>query len=35
MDRLNTETAKVIAEQRLRIMHLYLEELEKETGQER
>ncbi|MBN2111187.1 MAG: HD domain-containing protein [Methanosarcinaceae archaeon] len=35
MERLNTETAKVIAEQRLRIMHLYLGELRKETGQER
>ena len=34
MDRLNTETAKVIAEERLRIMHLYLEELKRETGQE-
>ncbi|MDW7732473.1 MAG: HD domain-containing protein [Methanolobus sp.] len=35
MDRLNTETAREIAEQRLRIMHLYLEELKRETGQER
>ncbi|TGC11348.1 HD domain-containing protein [Methanolobus halotolerans] len=35
MDRLNTETAKVIAEQRLRIMHLYLEELKREANQEK
>ena len=35
MERLNTETAKVIAEQRLGIMQLYLEELKVETGQER
>lgn len=30
MERLNTRTAKEIAEQRLRIMHLYLEELRSE-----
>lgn len=34
IDRLNTETAKRIAEERLRIMHLYLEELKRETNQE-
>jgi uncharacterized protein len=32
MERLNTQTAKEIAEQRLRIMHLYLEELKLELG---
>jgi uncharacterized protein len=30
MERLNTGTAKEIAEQRMRIMHLYLEELKAE-----